>query len=54
MRAVVVFPVPALARKNVAMSDAVLRDGVAQGRLDVVLVEHIVKRLGDGILRAMT
>ncbi len=45
MRAVVVFPGAALARKNVAVSDAVLGDRIAQGGLDVLLTQHIVERL---------
>jgi hypothetical protein len=35
----------ALAGKNVAVGDAVLRDGIAQRGLDVLLVQHIVERL---------
>ena len=40
------FAGAALARKDVAVGDAVLRDGVFQGGLDVFLVDHILKCLG--------
>ncbi len=36
----------ALAGKDVAVRDAVLRDRVAQSGVDVLLVQHIVERLG--------
>ena len=45
MRATVVLPGAALAGKNVAVRDAVLRDGVFERGLDVLLVDHIVERL---------
>ncbi len=37
---------PALPRKNVAVRDAVLRDGVFERGLDVLLVHHVGERLG--------
>ena len=40
------FPGAALAGKDVSMRDAVLRDGIFQGGLDVFLVDHILKSLG--------
>ena len=40
------FAGAALARKDVAVGDALLRDGVLQGGLDVLLVDHVLERLG--------
>jgi hypothetical protein len=48
----------ALARKNVAVGDALLRDGVFERGLDVLLVDHVVKRLrpvfsGDDLIHGV-
>ena len=40
------LPRAALAGKDIAMRDAVLRDGVFQRGLDVLLIDHVDKRLG--------
>ena len=39
------LPCPALPRKNIAVSDAVLRNGVFERGLDVLLVDHLPERL---------
>ena len=40
------FAGAALPRKNVAVRDAVLRDGIFERGLDVFLIDHVGERLG--------
>ena len=49
MRATVVLPVPRWPGKDVAVRDALLRDGVFQRGLDVFLVDHVRETSAAGI-----